>query len=409
MNDTCFYLVTSGSGVNLAHRFLRDNGGVPDTPALSLGAPYEPWRYSGTVLLSAAEDDPATPAALFGLDVGASDFAMKALGTFGGSYHGGESVLSQAIALDGSAVTGLASGQSFNEAVISLSSQVAWTAENVLSRSYGLTVRDDGRMTETQSITSALAAENLFIGMLIGSGQNVSLGFLERGDDLLAFPILQGTTYLGSEARVRLADPDTGLWSRSSSDAASHASFRRSYIIRSTEPGRSKLYHEFVTGTVGSIGPITREIGFGQGIGAVPTFSSILVNGNFDEGLSGWVATHLPTNSSVIGGQLQLVRHATNDVRINQPASCVPGGLYLLAARLAEGGTAPASASALCVGVQSNGSTTGAVATYAFSAPGYLGCLFTASQATHYVAAILRPGTAGETALWDDFVLYRIA
>ncbi len=268
------YLITPrpGGGGALAHRFSRNLGGAG---AADTGAPYEPWRRTGTARIASLEDDPAPaftgspPVGMVAYNLetglGAVDYAVSrnvggGVVRFAGSYHGGE----QLIWSVGPDFTVVARLDSFRMERLS---RLTWSDGGTCDVLYSLEIDAGGVLHERLTLTSTGSAGSMMIGMEIGSvTPNTTSGYTQVTADGQAYtvdPMINADTALGAARDVTLRNPTNGLTIRSISSAPfAYLGGGATYIA--TQAGsRSKLYFSRGGGPIGRV-QCERAIIFGQ-------------------------------------------------------------------------------------------------------------------------------------------------
>lgn len=412
--DSFHLIAMNDRGTAFAHHFIRNVGGSDTTDT---GAPYAPWRYVGTAELpgfASAPDDPGR--FVYSEDTGAQDYAMKlsANGRYAGSYHGGEILSSEAVRMDGVAVDPVVavSGSQFTLT----HGSVVTSDDDSYQMELHVTVRsDDGSLAfHMPAMSSDASFAQVFNGMVIGSGAYDEARFrLEGGATDIALPIAVGTTYLANARNVILRNSANGRMVRVEGNIASQAAFRRTKIVRSASPERSKLYFEGNGGVLGTRTNLLWTVHFDVGAAGAQSFApNLLANGGFDSNLTGWTGTHNPGGIAWSApGVMRFTRSSSAEGRAIQPVATQVGAVYLLAA--SEVTTPAASQGIASVGLTSAAS--GSITTPApalspvIDAVGYNGHVVIATQATHYAMATQAQGTAGQTSDFDDFSLIKLA
>jgi hypothetical protein len=388
-----------------------DNLGDPSTPANSLGSQYPGWRYIGTRKLPGYSLSPDDYSVLFSDDVGAQGGVVAISSLFGLQYHGlgdGGSA-SNALDLDGSpaSFTEASSGSLYT---MSVDETAVWAGAQTADLTLETAFNDDGSVSTTLDLATDASATNVYIGMTIATaedGSDFSEGRILLGEAERAFPIYPGRTFLGPETGdITLRSPDDGREVRRVSNADEKSGFKESWIARTAQ--RSKLYDQVNNGVI-SVSDVTKTVSFDVTAAGATSFGNLVTNGDFSDGLTNVNRTGIAGNTSVVSGQLRMVKHATSDVRANMPFACTIGKRYMAI----EQGVQLAGGLELYVGLNVNGTLTGALRREFFqAAEDYIAVVFTATQTEHVLAVNLpsatSSGTAGDIALLDNFQVIQL-
>lgn len=260
-----FYVVTTSSwGTALAHRFQRNMGGASST---DIGAPWQPWRRTGTYELATVASDPTSPAFAFGEDIGAFDYTMLRGTIFisGGSYHGGETITTESLFLDTLAVSPAVAGTGA-ACRLERASLITWGDATTASIVYSLDIAANGVLLENISMTSAsAAAAETYLGMEIASSA-FTRGSFGGGAEV---DISAAGDYAGGTAgTVRLRAPATGHTIESVSNAPGMAGYTATFIRTGSAATsfRKKIYYRkgSTSGTALGTKTAQRTITFGK-------------------------------------------------------------------------------------------------------------------------------------------------
>lgn len=406
-----FYVVASNlRGTAFAHYFIRNVGGSAGTDT---GAPYQPWRYSGTAEIASFATSPTDAGRLtYSNDIGAFDYAFQASGKYMGNYHGGEVINTETIKIDGvdvSATVNSAIGKRFE---LSHTSTIT-SGTNIVTTTLSVTVNGDGSLNfEAGPITSAQSFTQVFVGMIIGTGLFDEIAVrLQGGSNDIAVPVANGTTYLGNVTGFTMRSAANGRKIAVTSNVIGNAKYRRTKIVRDDLLNRSKFYYEYTTGALGTLSAISWTMDFQTGAaGATGFAANLLTNPNFDTNLAGWTATHNPSGIAWNAGAARFTRSATLEGRLIQGVATEIGGVYLLSAK--DTSSNGQGYSYLGLTSNSNGSTASPAPALAPNIPneaGFMGHLVIATQATSYAMAVQTLGTAGQTTDFDNMSLIKLA
>jgi len=388
--DKLWIVTPSPWGTALAYRFNRNVGGSGGT---DLGSPWEPFRRTGVFEVATVEEMPneLSTAFIYGNDTGSFDYAMQ-LGAgafaFGGSYHGGETVVSETWRADGSVIDPAedAEGNTFR---LTRETLVDYGSGNTMTVNYDLTIGPSGVLTEAVSFTSAAPfASGQFPGMEIAESVFTRAIVGETTTNLVS-----GKNTL-SGGDVTLRSPFTGHTIRVVSDAAAHPAYAETYV---QVAGRSKLYFRLNSTAGAALGTraSSRTITFGKGE-ADPVFDGGLVsNGGFEAGLSSWNAPNGWTapDGVAVGSSVPAFNSLTQTLASPQTGA----GNYTLSFDITV------SAGAMRPRLRNSGAITGSIA--AVSTSGSYSATFTG--ATDVAQVQFQAESAGFTGTIDNVRLVR--
>lgn len=350
--NTFWAVVSSAAGV-IAHRFVRNSGGT--TAGQDAGATiasWEPWRHVSALVLSGANDNPASDTPLYAYttsaETGAQNYAFQRTGAtaYCGSYHGGETLTgAMTVAMDGVAFDPTAGAQRGNSLTISYSSSctdgtITVTLTNLVITVAGATI---GYALGSASISGGTLGR-AYIGTFIASNDVwTETGIrLEGGaGSLIMLPNETngtGNTYLNLSYEVRLRNPVTGRYIHMASNFTSAGGLKRAQCIR--DAARSKAYFDMGAGTFGTKTNLAWSVTYGiEAAGATTFGANLLTNPAFTTDLTGWtVNTQVQTGGSITqsGGAMRFTRGTAGASRAHQPISTplVSGarGVFLIAA-----------------------------------------------------------------------------
>lgn len=400
-----FCVVAPVMGGALAYRFIRNNMGDPATPPASLGNGFPLWRLGGVSWMRNEAGDPSSPDFRFSADVGAQDYALSLSGLYGGSYHGGETAVTNLVLANGAAIDPAAPSQASSFS-LQHSSVITWSAGNIATVSgYTLTINPDGSLSETLPISSSLNFGESILGMLI-AGDGTSNGWTEASLNAegLTLPLLAGRTILQNHDDVTIRNPANGAFIRSVSTAKAQPDYSRTEF-RNTGT-RSKLYHRF-TGTLGSK-MTTRTISFGFGpAGAAFSRPNLLSNSNFSGGTGGWTV-YAGSSQAVVAGKLRLTRQAGQENRIYQGFATEPGAFYLSVTRASADNAT--TGGFVAVGSNANGSKVTPPAVFEQTVVAeHNAQLWKATQSMHFHMLGQYTGTPGQQIDYDACAVYRLS
>lgn len=411
-----FHVVAKNDrGTAFAHHFIRNVGGAD---SMDTGAPYAPWRYVGTAELATFDASPTDSTRfIYSDDTGAQDYAHKFAvnGLYGGSYHGGETLLSETVQMDGVAVDPMVAS-SGSQVTVSHGSTVT-SGGNGYTIDFTVTVRSaDGSLAfHMPAVASSASFNQVFSGMVIASGGYDEVVFaLQGGGASIAAPVPVGTTYLGNARDATLRDSGNGRSIRVSSNIPSQAGFRRTKIVRAAGLNRTKLYFEGAAGVLGTKVNLIWTVHFDVGPAGASGFgANLLSNGNFASDLAGWTATQNPSGVAwAAPGVMRFTRSASAEARALQPVTTQVGAVYLLSATETTSPGAGQGAASLGLTSASNGSVSTPAPALAPGVPndaGYNAHVVIATLTTHYAMAVQTLGAAGQTSDFDDFSLIKLA
>ena len=399
-----FVTVPLREGGALSYGFVRNNGGDLSTPPSSVGTSFQPWRLASVGWLVDPAADPAAPSHLLSSDIGAQDYALQwsGNGLFGGSYHGGEEASANLVLRNGMphdpAVAAI--GTSF---AIQHSSTITWSAGNTATiGDYSLTINPDGSLTEVLPVSSSLSFAEAFLGMLIaGGGSPNNWTEADLNPEGWTVPLKPGRAILLQNDDITIRDTASGRFMRCISNARAQAGFSRTQFVNTTT--RSKLYYRF-TGTLGARTAV-RRISFGIGPAGTRFDKSNLVgNGDFTDGLTGWLLWGA-TSAAAVAGQLRLTRQAS-DNRVYRGFATQAGAVYLAVTDAVDA----AAGGFMAVTSNANGSTSSPVPPILqVVVAGVNMQMFTATQDTHYLMLGQSSGSAGMPMRFGASAVYRLS
>ncbi|ADM09430.1 hypothetical protein PB2503_06822 [Parvularcula bermudensis HTCC2503] len=263
-----------------AIRFERDAGGADP---IDIGPPYEPWRRTGEFEFASIDFVPNEdePVFTFSNDLGAQDYALQINGSyvFGGSYHGGESIETETVRVDGEAVDPTLAhyGASLE---IDRRSTVEYGPDQLLGVNFALTVSQGAFLSEATDFTSTEAfASGIFPHMEIASA-DFTQALLYDGKEVTIVDVAEpGRHDLSTQADVTLRDPQKGYVIRTVSSAPIGVldDYKTTYVQRNAT--RSKLYFQLNSTAGEELGhfSVSRNTVFGK--------TRRGASGNFDDRL----------------------------------------------------------------------------------------------------------------------------
>lgn len=261
--DNLAYVVMPLGATALAIRFQREIGGAGGT---DIGAPWAPWRRTGVFEIADMNSDPASPLFVYGSDVGAFDYALTENTTFkfGGSYHGGESVVSEQWYVDGDPFTPSTPVTAGSTFTLMRTTMITWAAGKTLSVTYRLDITGNGTITESAILTSAAAfTAASYIGMDI---------FARQFDEVrLSSAIVDVETIgnydlaIGDSRDLTYRSLSTGHTIRIQSDIPDVAGYLKTFVA--SQSTRIKHYPELASTAGAAFGTrsYSRTITFGKG------------------------------------------------------------------------------------------------------------------------------------------------
>lgn len=253
INQNNAYVVVANADYGaIAYHFQRHVGG---TAASDIGGAHEPWRRTGEAGLDAVTTDVLGKTTPIAEDIGAFDYAFYnvASGSWGGSYHGGETVT----ATSGTSLLKDASVSAFSTTRTS-----TITYKNGVTIDIGLTqvIHADGSFTETVVARSSSVFAQQIIGMEIGSGATWSQISTDNGSHWQNLGSSMDFD-LGKAGKVILRNAATGQTITVKTDAVESLDFDHANIVRNGS--RSKLYYNFDGGELDTISA-SKTVTFGM-------------------------------------------------------------------------------------------------------------------------------------------------
>ncbi|BBC70942.1 hypothetical protein AEB_P0074 [Altererythrobacter sp. B11] len=229
----------------VALRFQRNTGG---SGFPNLGAPWEAWRMTAVYALADVEGDPATAGTVLGADVGAWDYAFQiaAIPEYGGSWHGGETLVSYT-GTDLSQAGFVPAFEFDQQSVIRFSNGT----EIAISRQFSLS--GQGAVQEAIAASSAGVVSTRTLGMLIMHPDFCRFS-TDGGASWSDIPGDDSICAIAKPFDLVLRNPITGHTVRQVTNAPSQPQFTR---ISARRLARTKTYNEF--DTAGVIGTIAAE------------------------------------------------------------------------------------------------------------------------------------------------------
>jgi Ca2+-binding RTX toxin-like protein len=250
--DDTYVIVKNSAYGAIAYHFQRDIGGSSDADS---GAPYGVWRRTGEYGLDSVKSDPVTSdRTLIASDVGAFDYAFYSVpnNSWGGSYHGGETLVSYS-------GPDLSKDATLSQFSRSRDSVINYENGDSINVHFEQSIGRDGSLKETVTATSDDSFSQKVLGMEIGSGT----GWTEVSTDKGAHFQNMGSSAdfdLGNGARdIVLRNSVTGQEINVHSNAAEQADFLYADVVRLDF--RSKLYLRFEGGVMDTISA-TRTVSF---------------------------------------------------------------------------------------------------------------------------------------------------
>jgi Ca2+-binding RTX toxin-like protein len=247
-----YVVVGLPSGGAIAYRFQK---GIGSAGSADTGQPFADWRRTGEYFLGSIDANPTGPRLVIAQDAGAFDYAFysHANGAWGGSYHGGESVLYSS----GSVVTGSLIDNAFQ---FTRTSRITYRNGDTIDVNISDRIAADGSFTESITATSPLRLTTRYLGMEIGTGAGWTQVSTDGGVHFQN--IGSSSNYdLGKPAELIMRNAENGVTMSVRSDAALEQGFVNANIVRSEM--RAKLYFNFGSGVIGTM-TASRTTSFGE-------------------------------------------------------------------------------------------------------------------------------------------------
>jgi Ca2+-binding RTX toxin-like protein len=237
----------------IAYEFQRNVGGSDPS---DIGGPHEVWRRTGEFGLSAQNSDPSGfNRKLIAQDIGAFDYAFYSLANaaWGGSYHGGEKLVSSS----GPSLSTDATVRNFE---IERKSVITYDNGDQIDVTLTQKIKHDGSLAETVNANSTATFSQQMFGMEIGSG----VGWRQYSVDDGAHWTNMGLADvydLGKFGHVLMRNALTGQTIDVVSNADHQDTFNQALIIKLDS--RAKLYYSFDGGTIDDV-TVSRHVSFGM-------------------------------------------------------------------------------------------------------------------------------------------------
>jgi hypothetical protein len=392
----------------IATRMQRNLGDVAGT---SVGPPYQVYRDTGDFEILTAESDPASPVSTFSDDTGAQDYAMQESSTLlaGGSFHGGETVISEVWTVNGAVVD--PSTGPFHGTVIKLTrtSLVTYTAGKTMNVTYTIIFNPSGTVTDTTVLTSTAA----FAGTQAVPMKIASTAFTQAYANSTWYDTSVAQDHaLGTANDVTLRDPSTGRTMRVVTDAPQQSGYSNTMVR--VDVNRAKLYFWFASTAGAALGTrtVSRTITYGKDSLAV-----YVEDFNGASKPAAWTVnlTSGTNQPAWGGGKMTWTRTATgtDDTRLARPIpfTHVVGATYRVTSLdFAITGASPSAGVTFGLFNTGTGSTSSPLAGVTFQAINLFTFPFTyvATQATHYVLFRQQGGTAGQTCAIDKILIEKV-
>lgn len=248
--DTLYVKLPTRWGTALAIRFQRNLGGAG---AFDLGSPWPVWRRTGAFEIASVTADPATPLFTYASDPGSFDYAFteSSSAKWGGSYHGGETILSETWRADSMAFDPTVGEKLAGRFQLTRTSTITWAAGKTMDVSYTLSIESDGSLVETASFSSTAA---------FSSASHVGMEILARHFDELR--LASGVTDVETIANYDLAAGDeqdvtfrslsTGHTVRTRGNIADMPGYLKTYVA--SQSTRFKHYPQLASTVGGPFG-----------------------------------------------------------------------------------------------------------------------------------------------------------
>jgi hypothetical protein len=392
----------------LATRMQRNLGDVVGT---SVGPPYQVYRDTADFELLTTASDPASPVSTFSSDTGAQDYAMQESSTLlaGGSFHGGETVVSEIWTVNGQVVdptTGPFNGRTIK---LTRTSLVTYTAGKTMNVTYTITFNSDGSIADTVVLTSTAAfASTQAVPMKIAS-----TAFTQAYTGGVWYDTSVAQDHLlGTANDVTLRDPTTGRTMRVVTDAPQQSGYSSTFVR--VDVNRAKLYFMFASTAGAALGTrtVNRTITYGK-----DSLAIYVEDFNGSSTPAAWTinltsGTNAPAWS---GGKATWTRTATgtDDTRMVRaiPFTHVVGATYRVTTLdFAITGASPSAGVTFGLFNTGTGSTASPLAGVTFQGINLFTFPFTyvATQATHYVLFRQQGGTAAQTCAIDKILIEKV-
>lgn len=251
----------SGWGTAVAYRFERNLG----TTVTSIGSPWAPWRRTGEVEIATIESDPASPLFVYSDEDGAQDYAVQrgTIFIYGGSFHGGESIVSQSLLGDGKSLNPTVPAR-FSAFRLERSTLITWSDATTMSVDHSVEIEPGGVVTESTSFASASAFATQYLQM-------------EMPQALFSEIIVDGvttTTTTGAEYTLTsggspagdftFRSPTTGHTVRVQSNAPAVAGYQRTWVSRAGVGNKLYMQKASTSGAAFGSRSCGRTITFGK-------------------------------------------------------------------------------------------------------------------------------------------------
>ncbi len=378
--DAFWVRTPSPWGTALAHHIVRNNY----TAASSNGAPSECWRRIGTVEIATVASDPTSPLfSYYAGTGGALDYAlMRSGGTYGGSFHGGETAMAMALLGDGRVLdhTQAASFSTFKIARPGgqgRQSTITWPDATTMSVEFLLSINSDGTIEETGSLTSTAAFATQYIGI-------DAFDYPSFGQRITS----QGTVNTASDSDISSGDGDvtyragaTGHTARIQSNIPSATRYQKTTTDNQTT--QVKHYPTLASTSGGAFGTVSwsRTITFGKGEPDPPVV--LHWQGSVD-GATGYTTIQNGTQYSFASNKIVLTRSgaASGAARVLFAMTGLSvGQQYSVPTVLEVTGGSPSAGTTVVVSVNSNGASGTQIGTASSGTPSFT---FTATASTMY-------------------------
>jgi hypothetical protein len=393
-----------------AVRMQKNIGDVAVTNG-SVGPPNEVYRATADYELLTPESDPTSPVSTFSSDTGAQDYAMQESTTLlaGGSYHGGETVISEVWTING-VVVDPANGP-FHGNVIKLTrtSLVTYIIGKTMSVTYEITFNPSGTVTDTIVMSSTAA----FAGTQAVPMKIASTAFTQAYANGTWFDTSVAQDHaLGTANDVTLRDPTTGRTMRVVTDAPQQSGYSSTFVR--VDVNRAKLYFMFASTAGAALGTrtVNRTISYGK-----DSLSVYVEDFNGASKPAAWTVNLTSgTNQPVwSGGKMTWTRTATgtDDTRIVRtiPFTHEVGATYRVTSLdFAIVGASPSAGVTFGLFNTGTGSTSSPLAGVTFQGINLFTfpLTYVATQATHYVLFRQQGGTAAQTCAIDKILIEKV-
>lgn len=390
---------------------VRAQRNLGDIAGTSIGPPWQPYRLTGDFQLATVESDPASPVGTFSSDTGAQDYAMQESSTnlAGGSFHGGETVISEVWTVNGIIVDPTLGPFHGRQIKLTRTSLVTYTAGKTMNVSYTITFNSDGSISDTSVLTSTAAfASTQDVPMKIGS-----TAFTQAYANSTWFDTSVAQDHaLGTANDVILRDPTSGRTMHVVTDAPQQSGYSSTFVR--VDVNRAKLYFAFASTAGGALGTrtVNRAIVYGNDGGGPPYVEDF--NGVVTP--AAWTINKVSGNNAPVwaGGSATWTRTATgsDDTRMVRaiPFTHVVGATYRITVTYSIGGASPSAGVTFGLFNTGTGSTSSPLAGVTFQGINLFTFPFTyvATQATQYVLFRQQGGTAGQTCAIDKILIEKL-